>query len=179
MGKRLEVLKELSPTIARIAWLQDMRNPLSPGQWEAIKAAARSLGIEPLALDVQQPEHIGRAFDAAISQRANAIMVANDTVMSMNLRHVVDLASKQRLPAIYFSREFVDAGGLIAYSVNYPDLYRRAASYVDKIFKGAKPAELPVEQPSKFELIINLKTAKALGLDVPPTLIARADEVIE
>ena len=112
-------------------------------------------------------------------QRLDALLVANDTVMLLNHRNVVELAAKHRLPAIFASREFVDVGGLLAYAVSYPDLYRRAATYVDKIFKGAKPANLPVEQPTKLELVINLKTAKALGLDVPLFLQQRADEIIE
>ena len=120
-----------------------------------------------------------RAFDTAINQRADAIIVANDTLTQSHLIRIVDLSAKHRLPSIYASREFVDAGGLMAYGPNFTDLYRRAATYVDKILKGAKPAELPIEQPTKFELVINLKTAKALGLTIPPSVLARADQVIE
>jgi ABC-type uncharacterized transport system substrate-binding protein len=128
---------------------------------------------------VRKPEDIAQAFDTAIAQRADAILVGNDTVTLVHRRQVVELAVKHRLPAMYNNREFIDAGGLMAYGVSYPDLYRRAAIFVDKIFKGAKPADLPVEQPTKFELMINLKAAKALGLDIPATVLARADEVIE
>jgi putative ABC transport system substrate-binding protein len=137
------------------------------------------LRVQLQLLDVRKAGDFGRAFDAAIKQRAGALVVGLDTLTQANHRPIVDLAAKHRLPAIYGAREFVDAGGLIAYGVSYPHLYRRAASYVDKIFKGAKPADLPVEQATKFELIINLKTAKALGLTIPPSLLGRADEVIQ
>ena len=139
--------------------------------------AARSLGIEPQLLDVRRPEDIEQAFDAAIRHRADALVVGLDTLTQANQRLIVDLAAKHRLPAIYASMEF--AGGLVVYGVNYPDLYRRAASFADRIFRGAKPADLPIEQPTKFELVINLKTAKALGLDVPSSLLATADALIE
>ena len=125
------------------------------------------------------PEDLKRAFDAASTQRARCARRGERHRRLRNRRYIAELAAKHRLPAIYATREFVDAGGLLSYSAHYPDLYRRAATYVDKIFKGAKPADLPVEQPTKLELVINLNTAKALGLDVPPTLLARADEVIE
>jgi ABC-type uncharacterized transport system substrate-binding protein len=178
-AKRLELMRETVASIRRIAFLQTMGNPVSPSRWEEFKTAALSLGLEAQLLDVREPQDIMRAFDTAIAQRADAILVAGDTVTSANRRQVVELAAKHRLPAMYTSTEFIEAGGLMAYGVNYPDLYRRAAIFVDKIFKGAKPADLPVEQPTKFDLVINLKAAKALGLEVPPTLLARADEVIE
>ena len=177
--KRIELLNEAVSGLARIAFLQDMANPIAPSQWEELKAAALSLRIEPFLLDVRKSEDVTRAFEGARVQRVNALAVGNDTVTHANRRQVVELAAQQRLPVIYATREFVDAGGLMTYGVNYSDLYRRAATYVDKIFKGAKPADLPVEQPTKFELIINLKAAKAIGLEIPPTLLARADEVIE
>ena len=138
---------------------------------------ARFLGIQPQLLDVRKPDDLGPAFDGAIRQRADAVVVGLDTLTQANQRLIVDLAAKHRLPAIYASSEF--AGGLVIFGVNYPDSYRRAASYVDKILKGAKPGDLPVEQPTKFELVINLKTAKALNLTIPPSLLARADQVIE
>ena len=137
------------------------------------------MGFEPQLLDVRAPEDFARAFDIAIKQRADAVQVANDTLTQTNFRRIVDLSAKHRLPSIFTSREFVDAGGLMAYGPNFTDLYRRAATYVDKIFKGAKPADLPVEQPTKFELVINLKTAKALGLTIPQSLLIRADELIQ
>jgi len=178
-GKRLELLKEAIPRIARIAQLANMSSPASASQWPQIEVAARSLGLEPQLLDVRASEDFARAFDTAIKQRADAVSVANDTLIQTNRRRIVDLSTKHRLPSIFGSREFVDAGGLMAYGPNFTDLYRRAATYVDKIFKGAKPADLPVEQPTKFELVINLKTAKALGLTIPQTLLLRADQVIE
>ncbi|MGA6963122.1 MAG: ABC transporter substrate-binding protein [Xanthobacteraceae bacterium] len=178
-AKRLELLREMVPRIDRIAALLNMSSPAEPPQWEETKAAARTLAIEPQLLDVRKPEDLGRAFETAIRQRADALVVGINVLTQANRRPIADLATKHRLPAIYASREFVDAGGLVALGVSYPDLYRRAATYVDKILKGAKPADLPIEQPTKFELIINLKTAKALGLEVPPMLLTRADEVIE
>jgi putative tryptophan/tyrosine transport system substrate-binding protein len=179
VAKRLELMRETIAGIRRIAFLQNMGNPVAPSQWEEFKTAAPLLGFEAQLLDVRQPENIVRAFDTAIAQRADAILVANDTVTLTNRQQVVELAAKHRLPAMYNNREFIDAGGLMAYGVSYPDLYRRAAIFVDKIFKGANPADLPVEQPTKFDLVMNLKAAKALGLEVPPMLLARADEVIE
>jgi len=178
-GKRLELLKEAVPRIARIALIANMSSPASGSQWRQIEVAARSLGLEPQLLDVRTPEAFARAFDTAIKQRADAVQVANDTLTQTNLRRIVDLSAKHRLPSIFASREFVDAGGLMAYGPNFTDLYRRAATYVDKILKGAKPGDLPIEQPTKFELVINLKTAKALGLTIPQTLLLRADQVIE
>jgi putative tryptophan/tyrosine transport system substrate-binding protein len=179
VAKRLELLRETVAGIRRIALLANMENPAVPSQWEEFKTAAPLLGFEAQLLDVRKSEDIARAFHTAIAQRADAIFVQNDTVTLTNRRQLVELAAKHRLPAMYNNREWIDAGGLIAYGVSYPDLYRRAAIFVDKIFKGATPADLPVEQPTKFELVINLKTARALGLDMPPPLLARADEVIE
>jgi putative ABC transport system substrate-binding protein len=178
-GKRLELLKEAIPRIARIAQLANMSSPASASQWPQIEVAARSLGLEPQLLDVRASEDFARAFDTAIKQRADAVSVANDTLIQTNRRRIVDLSAKHRLPSIFGSREFVDAGGLMAYGPNFTDLYRRAATYVDKIFKGAKPADLPVEQPTRYELHVNLKTAKALGLTIPQTILIRADQVIE
>jgi putative tryptophan/tyrosine transport system substrate-binding protein len=178
-GKRLELLKEAIPRITRIALLGNMSNPASTSNWRQIEVAARSLGLEPQLLDVRVPEDFARAFDTAIKHRADAVQVTNDTLTQTNLRRIVDLSAKHRLPSIFASREFVDAGGLMAYGPNFTDLYRRAATYVDKILKGAKPADLPIEQPTKFELVINLKTAKALGLTIPQSLLVRADELIQ
>ena len=142
------------------------------------RVAAQSLQIKTEIIDVRKPEDIATAIEAA-SRHGNGIVVGNDAVTHASGRQIVDLTQKHGALAIYATREFVDAGGLISYAVSYPDLYRRAAGYVDRIFKGAKPADLPVEQPTKFELVINLKTAKALGLTVPPALLARANELIE
>jgi ABC-type uncharacterized transport system substrate-binding protein len=177
--KRIELLTELVPVLTRVAFLQDMANPVASSQWEELKAAALSLRIEPLLLDVRNSEEVASAFEEARTRRIDALAVGNDTVTHANRRLLVDLAMRHRLPIAYATREFVDAGGLMAYAVSYADLYRRAATYINKIFKGAKPADLPVEQPTKFELIVNLKAATAIGLEVPPSLLARADEVIE
>jgi putative tryptophan/tyrosine transport system substrate-binding protein len=175
--KRVELLKELIPKATRIAALFNMGNPAIPPQWKEVETAVRSLGLEPLLLDVRTPEDLGPAFESAIRRRSHALVVGLDTLTLANQRLIVDLAAKHRLPAIYASREYV--GGVLAYGVNYADIYRRAAGFVDKILKGAKPADLPVEQPTKVELVINLKTAKALGLTIPQSLLLRADQVIE
>ena len=156
-----------------------MSSPANPPQWKEIETAARSLGVEPQLLDVRNPEDFEPAFDSATKQRADGLIVGQEGLLQANRNLIAALAAKHRLPAIYRSMEFIEAGGLMAYGPNYPDLYRRAATYVDKIFKGAKPGDLPVEQPTKFELIINLRTAKALGLTIPPQLLLRADEVIQ
>ena len=179
VAKRVELLREVTPRIARLALLDNMSNRSVPPQWEETKRAAGALGIEPQLLDVRKPEDLDRAFDAAMAQRAGALVVGNDSVVIASRRRVAELAVKFRLPAIYATREFVDSGGLLSYAAHYPDLYRRAAAYVDKIFKGEKPADLPVEQPTKFEMVISLKAAKAIGLEFPPLLLTRADEVIE
>jgi putative ABC transport system substrate-binding protein len=178
-AKRAEVIKELVPGAVRIAGLYNMGNPVVPPQWDQLQAAARKLGMEPQLLDVRKTEDIAPAFDDAIRQRADALMVSVDALTQENRTLIAQMAANHRLPAIYVSKEYIDAGGLIAYGVNYPDLYRRAAIYVDKILRGASPSNLPVEQPTKFELIINLKAARAIGIEVPMTLSVRADEVIE
>jgi len=178
-AKRLELLKEMVPGLVRIAALYNMGNPSLALRWKEVELAARALGAESQLLDVRKPEDIAPAFAAATAQRAGALVIAIDAIIQANQPTILELAAKHRLPAIYPTREFVEKGGLMAYGVSYPDLYRRAATYIDKIFKGAKPADLPIEQPTRFELAINPKTAKALGLEVPPTLLARADEVIE
>ena len=177
--KRIEVIRELIPGAVRIAALYNMANPIFLPRWQQIQRVAQSFGIRPQLLDVRKPEDLESAFDAATTERADAMVVSNDGLTLQNRRRITELATKYRLPAVYAAREFVDAGGLIAYAVSFPDLYRRAATYVDKILKGTKPADLPVQQPTKFELVINLRAAKALGLTVPTTLLARADEVIE
>ena len=178
-AKRVEIMREIVPKISRMAMIDNMGNASVPQQWDEIKRATLAFGIQAQLYDVRKPEDIGPAFDAATAQRIDALAVGNDSVFIASRLRVVELAAKHRLPAIYATREFVDAGGLLSYGAHYPDLYRRAASYVDKIFKGAKPGELPVEQPTKLELVINIKTAKALGPDVPFHLQQRADEMIE
>jgi putative ABC transport system substrate-binding protein len=177
--KRIELMRELNPQIKRVALLYNMINPVFAERWEKTKAAARLLGIDAQILDVRQASDLTSAFNKASSERVEALVVGNDTVIVANRRQVVELAAKHQLPAIYSSREFVDDGGLMTYSVYFPDLYRRAATFVDKIFKGTRPADLPVEQPTKLELVINLKAAKAIGISIPPTVLARADVVVE
>ncbi len=177
--KRIELLKELAPNIRRFGYVGNMSNSSVPAQWDEAKLGAQALGLEPMMFDVRKPEDIAPSFDAMIAKRIDALTVGNDTVVLASRAQVAELAAKHKLPTIYATREYVDAGGLISYAAHYPDLYRRAATYVDKIFKGAKPADLPVEQPTKLEIVVNLKAAKVLGLNVPLTLLGRADDVIE
>jgi putative ABC transport system substrate-binding protein len=176
-AKRVELLKELVPSLSRVALLHNMGNPAVPPEWEETKTAARALGLQAELLDVRSQSDLDRALERA--QHVDALVIGADGLTQMYQQTILDFVARNRLPAVYPAREFVEAGGLIAYAVNYPDLYFRLASFVDKIFKGAQPGELPVEQPTKFELVINSKTAKVLGLEIPPTLLARADEVIE
>jgi ABC-type uncharacterized transport system substrate-binding protein len=178
-GKRIELLKELVPNLSRVALLHNMGNPAAPPEWEEVQTAARSLGLQSELLDVRSPDDVIRAFKLATRQHIDALVIGADGLTQMHQQTIVDLLARDRLPAAYPAREFVEAGGLIAYGVNYPDLYFRFASLVDKIFKGAKPDELPVQQPTKFELVINLKTAKALGLAIPQSILLRADELIQ
>ena len=178
-AKRMELLKETVRRVARVAALINMSNPAGRAAWKEVDGAARALGIQPQLFDVRKPEDFIVAFGAAVRQHADAVAVGIEAITQANRRLIADLALKHRLPTIYPAREFVDAGGLLSYGANYPDLYRRAAGFVDKILKGAKPGVLPVEQPTRFELVINLKTARALGLTIPPPLLLRADQVIE
>jgi putative tryptophan/tyrosine transport system substrate-binding protein len=178
-GKRVELVKEMMPGISGVGLLHNMGNPVVPPQWEETQATARTLGLTAELLDVRSEQDVRAAFDAALRLRVGALLVGIDGLIQSNSQIIVDLAARHRLPAVYSSTEFVAAGGLMTYGISYPDLYFRAASFVDRIFKGAKPGDLPIQTPTKFELVINLKTAKALGLEVPPTLLARADEVIE
>ena len=178
-AKRVELLKELVPSLSRVALLHNMGNPAAPPEWEETETAARSLGLKAQLLDVRSQDDLGRAFELAVRQQVDALIIGMDGLTQMHQPTIVDFVARNRLPATYGAREFVEAGGLIAYAVNYPDIYFHLATFIDKIFKGAKPSELPVEQPTKFELVINLKTAKALGLTIPPSLLLRADQVIE
>ena len=178
-GKRVELLKETFPSIARVGFLVNMSSPVSPPQWEATQSVAKTLGLSAELFDVRGDLDIAAAFAAMRQRQVNALSVGIDVVTQANAAVIAKLAAEQKLLTAYPAREFVELGGLLSYGVDYPDLYYRAAGLIDKIFKGARPANLPVEQPTKLELIINLKAAKALGLDVPPTLLARADEVVE
>jgi len=178
-AKRVELLRELLPRLTRIAGLFNMGNPVVTLQWQEVQQAARSLGIQPQLLDVRRPEDLPRAFAAAAQERAEALIVALEGLTMGNLRPIAELAAKHRLPSVYAVREYANLGGLMSYGWSDPDQYQRTATFVDKIFKGAKPGDLAIEQPTKFELVINLKTAKALGLTIPPALLQRADHVIE
>ncbi len=178
-GKRVELAKELWPGSSTVGLLNNMGNPVVPPQWEATKKAAKVLGVEAVLLDIRSRDDIPRAFETANAQHVDTLLVGIEVLIQENRQLITDLAAKHRLPAIYASKEFVDVGGLMSYGVSYPDLYFRSATFIDKIFRGAKPGDLPVEQPTKLELIVNLQAAKALGLAVPAALLSRADEVIE
>jgi putative tryptophan/tyrosine transport system substrate-binding protein len=178
-GKQLELLKEAVPKVSRVAVLGNPRNPhYGPALREA-QVAGRSLGVQLQVLEARDPNEFDRAFTAMVKQRAEALLVLADPMSLQHRTPLAQLAGKNRIPSIYGFREYVDAGGLLSYGPNLSDLFRRAATYVDKILKGAKPADLPVEQPSKFELIINLKTAKGLGLTIPQSVLLQADELIQ
>ena len=177
-GKRLELLREIVPGLRRLGILINAGNPGAVLDRDQVRAAAGTLGLEVLTGEVQGAKEIAPTFEA-FKGRAQALYVVGDALMSTNRIRINTLALAARLPSMYPNRAAVEAGGLISYGPNFPDLYRRAGDYVDKILRGGKPAEIPVEQPTKFDLVINLTTAKALGLDVLPTLLARADEVIE
>jgi len=178
-GKRLELLKEIVPRLSRVAVLWNPQNPSSTLNWKELQLPAPQLGVQLHSLEVRSPTLLDTAFEAATRAGAGALAIMPDPVFVTNLKRIANLAAKRRLPSIFHLREFVNAGGLVAYGPDRSDLFRRAAVYVDKILKGAKPADLPVEQPTKFELVINLKTAKALGLTIPQSLLLRADEVIQ
>lgn len=179
IGKRIELLKELVPGLSRLGLLHNIGNPMGPPEWEETKTAAGSLALQTVLLDVRNEKDLRSSFEAAAQHHIDALLIGADAMTQAYQQTIIDFAARNRLPASYPSRDFVENGGLMAYAVNYPDLYFRAASFVDKILRGVRPADLPVEQPTKFEFTINLKTAKALGLTVSPTLIARADEVFE
>jgi len=180
VGKQLELLKEIVPRVSRVAVLGNPTSqevyPLWLGQ---VKVAARSLGVQLQILEARGPDDFEKAFAAMTRERAGALFVLGDGMFLLHRTRIAELAAKHRLPAMYPVRGFVDAGGLIVYGPSPRDNFRRAATYVDRILKGAKPADLPVEQPTKFELVINLKTATALGLTIPQSLLIRADQVIE
>ena len=178
-GKRLELLKELLPRLARVAVLWDAANPYPAIVFKETQAAAQALAIDVQSLEVRAADDFDGVFEVARKQRPDALITVEDPLTFNYQKRIADFALVNQLPSLHGVREFVVAGRLLSYGANVADLYRRAASYVDKILKGAKPADLPVQQPTKFELVINLQTAKTLGLTVPPMLLARADEVIE
>jgi putative ABC transport system substrate-binding protein len=178
-GKRLELLKEIVSKLSRVAVLGSSTNPGNAQSLKETELAAKSFGVQLQSIDVRDPKDIETAFRTASKGRAEGVLVLASLVLNSQRKQIVELTAKSRLPAIYYAPEWVEDGGLISYGVSFTDLYRRAATYVDKILKGAKPADLPVEQPKKFELIINLKAAKQIGLTIPPNVLVRADKVIK
>jgi putative tryptophan/tyrosine transport system substrate-binding protein len=177
-GKRVEILREAIPGLRRLAILANVGNVAVVLEMRDAQAAARTLGYKVITMEIRQAGDIAPAFET-LGDRADAIYTAIDAIVNTNRIQINSLALGARLPTMHGGREFVEAGGLISYGPNFPELFRRAADYIDKILRGAKPADIPVEQPAKFDLVINLKTAKALGLTLPPPLLTRADEVIE
>ena len=177
-GKQLELLKETVPTLSRVAVFGTSINPGNAQNLREVELTAKAFGVKLQYLDILSPNDIETAFQAASKGHADAVLMLPGSVLVLRRAQLTDLAVKSRLPAIYQQTEFTEAGGLMYYGTNTPDLFRRAATYVDKILKGAKPADLPVEQPTKFEFIINLKAAKQIGLTIPPNVLARADKVI-
>jgi len=179
IAKQMGLLKEAVPNLSRVAALSNPANPTHAPRLRAADIAAQGLRVNLELLEARTPSELNKAFAAMIRARVGGVLVLTDPMFNAEARRLAQLASTSGLPAMYGFRTWVDAGGLISYGPNFPDLYHRAAAYVDKILKGAKPADLPIEQPTKFELVINLKTAKALGLTIPPSLLLRADQVIE
>jgi putative ABC transport system substrate-binding protein len=175
----VELIKEAVPGTTCVSALLNMGNPVSPPQWQETMRVTQALGLKARLVDVRRPDDLAEAIDSAVKDGADALAVGIDYLIQALAPLIIGLAARHRLPTIYPSREFADDGGLLAYGVSYPNLYARAAGFIDRIFKGAKPSELPVEQPTKMELVLNLKAADLLGLRFPPTLLARADEVIE
>ena len=178
-GKRLQLLKEVAPRMVRVGVLWNPAHPTTPLTFKETQAAAQSLGLQMVSLEVKEPKGFEEAFTLAARQQVAGLVVLRDPFTARHRTLIADMARKSRLPTMNDTADYVEAGGLIFYGSNFTDLFRRSALYVDKILKGAKPGELPVEQPSKFDMVINLKTAKALGLTIPPSVLARADEVIQ
>jgi len=178
-GKQLELLKEIVPRLSRVAVLGTSTQPGNAQSLREAEVAAQALVVKLQYLDVLSPKDIEPVFRTASNGRAEAVLVLRASVFFSHRKQIVDLAAKRQLPAMYYTTEYVEEGGLMTYGVSITDLFRRAATYVDKILKGAKPAELPIEQPTKFELVVNLKTAKRIGLTIPPNVLARADKVIK
>jgi putative ABC transport system substrate-binding protein len=177
-GKRLEILREVVPGLGRLAIMGNAANPFTVLEMGEVKTAARTLGLEVAILEIRRAQDIAATFDA-LKGHADALYVCTDGFASTNRVRINVVALGAQVPTMHGSRDYVEAGGLMSFGPNFPDLFRRSADYVDKILHGSKPANIPVEQPTKFDLIVNLVTAKALGLTIPPTLLARTDEVIE
>jgi ABC-type uncharacterized transport system substrate-binding protein len=178
-SKQIDLMRELLPDLARLAALVNVANPLHVPQWRETQAAAAQAAIALVPFEFRSPDQLEEAFARFARERADALLVPPDVTFTTHRRRIINLALDARLPTIFFLRQSAEDGGLMSYGTNQVENYRRAATYVDKILKGAKPQDLPIERPTKIELIINLTTAKALGLEVPPTLLARADAVIE
>ena len=178
-GKRLELLKESIPKISRVVFLFDPANPSNAVELEQLRGPAANLGLALRPVEARGPDEIAPAFSMMIRERAEGLSTASGTINNTNRTRIVELAVKNRLPGVYHESQFVDGGGLMSYGPNLAGTFRRAAYFVDRILKGAKPADLPVEQPTKFELFINLKTAKQIGVTIPPSVLARADKVIK
>jgi putative ABC transport system substrate-binding protein len=178
-GKQLELLKEIVPKLSRVAVLGNSTQPGNAPSLRETEAAAREFKVQLQLLDVLKPKDIETAFQAAVKAHADAVLVLGNPFLGAHRKQISELAVKNRLPAMYPQSEFVEGGGLMTYAASRTDLFRRAATFVDKILKGAKPADLPVEQPTKFEFIVNLKAAKQIGLTIPPNVLARADKVIK
>jgi len=179
VGKQLQLLKEVIPRVSRVAILRNPANKTHAHSLKEVEVAARSLRVQPQTFEARGSEEFDGAFAAMTRERAGALLVLSDPMFWFNRTRIADLAATQRLPTMFAQREHAEAGGLMAYGANLSDALRQAATYVDKILKGAKPGDLPVEQPKKFELVINLKTAKALGLTIPQSVLGRADEIIQ
>jgi ABC-type uncharacterized transport system substrate-binding protein len=177
--KWVELLKEAAPKVSRVAVLTVSQTPAAVTQWKEIEAAAQALGVTPQRHEIAGPDEIAPAFAILIKGRAQGLIVLPHAVTNARRTQIVSLGAEYRLPGMYPDSQYVEAGGLLSYTANFADLHRRTATYVDKILKGAKPADLPVQQPTKFELVVNLRTAKALGLTIPQSILVRADEVIQ
>jgi putative ABC transport system substrate-binding protein len=177
--KRLQLLKEVVPGVSRVAVLANPTSPTAGATSKELEDAARTLRVKLQVLEVRGPQEFDKAFSAMTAERAGSLLVLSDAMFFGQRERIVGLAAKNRLPGIFEFREFAEAGGLLSYGANIAAMYRRVATYVDKILKGAKPGDLPIEQPTKFELVINLKTAKALGLTIPPSILLQAEQVIQ
>jgi len=178
-GKRLELIREIIPSVARVAFLWNPNNTSHPAQLAELQTVARRFGIQLIPVAARTPEELDDAFAATLSERADAFLMTSDPLHQISIMKILDFLSSNRLPGMFTSKEIVAAGGLLSYGASVPDLFRRGAVYAHKILQGTKPADLPIEQPAKFELAINVIAAKALGLDIPPRVLALADEVIE
>jgi len=179
IGKRIELLKELVPNLSRLALIHNIGNPMSPPEWDETKAVANALSLSVVLFDVRNEEDLIRAFESAVQQRVGGLVIGADGLTQAHKKMIVDLAARNSLPATHPSRDFVEAGGLMSYSVSYPNLYFRAAGMVDKILRGTPPADIPVEQPTKLDFAVNLKTAQSLRIAIPQSIFLRVDKFVE